>query len=135
MSQKHSSVHTTIPLSSPTCCHQRRTKCCTLDPVLRMASQTTQRCRPTRTVICSLCNSSLQNGIMPATHKHAIVLPRLKKSTVDPNTLSSYRPISNLSCLSKLHCVSINVPPLQLAIIFTYTVRLRQFLTQKLPRK
>jgi len=28
-----------------------------------------------------------------------------------------------------------NVPPLQLAIIFTYTVRLRQFLAQMLPRK
>ena len=35
----------------------------------------------------------------------------------------------------KLHCVSKNVPPLQLAIIFTYTVRLRQFLAQMLPRK
>ena len=28
-----------------------------------------------------------------------------------------------------------NVPPLQLAIIFTYTVRLRQFLAQMLPKK
>jgi len=28
-----------------------------------------------------------------------------------------------------------NVPPSQLAIIFTYTVRLRQFLAQLLPRK
>jgi len=28
-----------------------------------------------------------------------------------------------------------NVPPLQLAIIFTYIVRLRQFLAQMLPRK
>ena len=28
-----------------------------------------------------------------------------------------------------------NVPPLQLAIIFTYTVRLRQFLAQIFPRK
>jgi len=27
-----------------------------------------------------------------------------------------------------------NVPPLQLAVIFTYTVRLRQFLAQMLPR-
>jgi len=26
-----------------------------------------------------------------------------------------------------LHCVSKNVPPLQLALMFTYTVRLRQF--------
>jgi len=34
-----------------------------------------------------------------------------------------------------LHCVSKNVPPLQLAIIVTYTIRLRQFLAQMLPRK
>jgi len=31
-----------------------------------------------------------------------------------------------------LHCVSENVPPLQLAIIFTYTVRLLHFLAQML---
>ena len=35
----------------------------------------------------------------------------------------------------KLHCLSKNVPPLQLAVIFTYTVLLRQFLAQMLPRK
>jgi len=35
----------------------------------------------------------------------------------------------------ELHSVSKNIPPLQLAIIFTYTVRLRQFVAQMLPRK
>jgi len=39
---------------------------------------------------------------MPASQKHAIVLPRLKKPGLDPTILSSYRPISNLSFLSKL---------------------------------
>jgi len=39
---------------------------------------------------------------MPASQKHAIVLPRLKKPGLDPTNLSSYRPISNLSFLSKL---------------------------------
>ena len=34
-----------------------------------------------------------------------------------------------------IHCVSKNVPPLQLAIIFTCTVRLRQFLAQMLRKK
>ena len=37
--------------------------------------------------------------------------------------------------LTLIHCVSKNVPPLQLAIIFTYAVRLQQFLAQMLPRK
>jgi len=39
---------------------------------------------------------------MPASQKHAIVLPRLKKPGLDPTDLSSYQPISNLSFLSKL---------------------------------
>ena len=34
--------------------------------------------------------------------KQAIVLPRLKKPTLDCTSLSSYRPISNLSFISKL---------------------------------
>ena len=39
---------------------------------------------------------------MPASQKHAIVLPRLKKPGSDPTNLSCDRPISNLSFLSKL---------------------------------
>jgi len=48
-------------------------------------------------ILCSLCNSSLSNGVMPASQKHAIVIRRVKKSRLDPTSLSSYRPISNLS--------------------------------------
>jgi len=44
----------------------------------------------------------LQSGIFPSSHSRAVVLPRLKKSTLDPDNLSSYRPISNLSFLSKV---------------------------------
>jgi len=36
--------------------------------------------------------------------------------------------INELNGLRYIHCVSKNVPPLQLAIIFRYTVQLRQFL-------
>jgi len=53
-------------------------------------------------ILCSLCNFTLSNGVMPASQMHAIVLPRLKKPCLDPTNLSSYRPISNLSFLSKL---------------------------------
>jgi len=35
-------------------------------------------------------------------HKHAVVHPRLKKQTLDAADVSSYRPISNLSFVSKL---------------------------------
>ncbi|KAI0223362.1 putative RNA-directed DNA polymerase from transposon BS [Lamellibrachia satsuma] len=39
---------------------------------------------------------------MPAVIKHAVVSPLLKKSDLDPEILSNYRPISNLSFISKL---------------------------------
>jgi len=39
---------------------------------------------------------------MPISHKHAVVRPRLKKQNLDPDDVKSYRPVSNLSYLSKL---------------------------------
>ena len=53
-------------------------------------------------VICRLCNLSIQTGIVPSSLKHARVQPLLKKPTLDPDTCCSYRPISNLSYISKL---------------------------------
>jgi len=53
-------------------------------------------------VISSLCNCSFQTGVLPAAQKQAIVLPRLKTPTLDSSKLSSFRPISNLSFISKL---------------------------------
>ena len=51
--------------------------------------------------IALMCNTSITEGVFPDALKHAIVRPRLKKSTLDPTQLSSYRPISNLSFVSK----------------------------------
>ena len=34
-------------------------------------------------VICNLCNASLQHGVFPTSLKQAIVLPQLKKNTLD----------------------------------------------------
>ena len=48
-------------------------------------------------VICNLCNA-----VFSASQKQAIVLPRLKKSTLDRDYLTSYRPVSNLSFTSKV---------------------------------
>jgi len=53
-------------------------------------------------VLCNLCNRSTQSDIFPSQLKQARVLPLLKKSTADPDKCSSYRPISNLSFISKL---------------------------------
>src|SRR6218665_3838902 len=52
--------------------------------------------------ITSLFNSSLSSGAFPKCYKDAYVTLRLKKPTLPPCELSSYRPISNLSFLSKL---------------------------------
>ena len=53
-------------------------------------------------VICNPCNASLQSGVFPTSLKQAILLPRLKKSTPDPCSLASHRPISNLTLISKV---------------------------------
>ena len=47
-------------------------------------------------------NQSLQTGVFPSVFKKAIVKPLLKKPSLDPNSLKYYRPISNLSFLSKV---------------------------------
>jgi len=47
-------------------------------------------------------NSSLNSGYVPQKHKQAIVFPKLKKDNLDVTQLKNYRPISNLSFLSKL---------------------------------
>jgi len=51
--------------------------------------------------ICHMCNLSLQSGVFPAQLKQARVIPLLKKTTMAPDTASSYRPISNLPYLWK----------------------------------
>jgi hypothetical protein len=51
--------------------------------------------------IASMCNASMSAGVFPDALKHAIIQPRLKKPTLDPTELSSYRSISNLSFISK----------------------------------
>ena len=48
-----------------------------------------------------LFNRSLSEGCIPASQKCALVFPALKKSDLDPNLCQNYRPISNLSFISK----------------------------------
>jgi len=47
-------------------------------------------------------NLSLQSGVVPPSFKTAKVSPLIKKPTHDPEMLNNYRPISNLSFLSKV---------------------------------
>ncbi len=49
-----------------------------------------------------LCNKSLNSGVLPDCEKSATITPILKKSGLDPDSAASYRPVSNLTYVSKL---------------------------------
>ena len=52
--------------------------------------------------IHTICNVSMQHGVLPESQKAAIVTPILKKYDLDPDDVRNYRPISNLTFLSKV---------------------------------
>lgn len=75
-------------------------KHCSLDPV---PTWLLKRLVPILAITLSnITNVSIREGVFPAVLKQAIVRPRIKKSTLNPDDLASYRPISNLSFLSKM---------------------------------
>ena len=52
--------------------------------------------------ICRMCNASLRSGHVPESFKIAHITPLLKKANLDSSDVKNYRPISNLSVVSKL---------------------------------
>ena len=52
--------------------------------------------------LVELLNRSLELGVVPSVFKSAYITPLLKKADLDPADAKSYRPISNLTVLSKL---------------------------------
>uniref|UniRef100_A0A3B3HJ88 Reverse transcriptase domain-containing protein n=1 Tax=Oryzias latipes TaxID=8090 RepID=A0A3B3HJ88_ORYLA len=52
--------------------------------------------------ILTMINTSLETGYMPQSFKYAVVIPLLKKPSLDPSILANYRPISNLPFISKI---------------------------------
>ena len=74
-------------------------KSCSLDPVpVLILKQCIDLLLPS---ITRIVNTSLQNGIFHEEFKVGLVLPLLKKSSLDREVLGNYRSISNLSFLSK----------------------------------
>ena len=49
----------------------------------------------------SIINMSLESGVVPRCFKKALVRPLLKKPSLDAECLKNYRPVSNLSFISK----------------------------------
>ena len=71
-----------------------------LDPI---PSSIIKLCLPAISpLIVTIINSSLTSGFVPQTLKLAAVTPILKKPALDPDTISNFRPISNLPFLSKI---------------------------------
>ena len=54
------------------------------------------------TSLLQMINLSLSTGYVPHAFKVAVIKPLLKKPTLDPSVLANYRPISNLTFLSKI---------------------------------
>jgi hypothetical protein len=76
------------------------TKTCDLDPMpTNLLKLALTELAP---IIRHIVNTSLQSGVFPEELKKALVIPRIKKSTLDPAQCASYRPVSNLSYLSKV---------------------------------
>ena len=85
---------------------QAPNKNCALDPAPTWLVK--QLVQELSRFLAVLFNESMRSGTFPASQKAAIVVPVLKKSTLDPLDMSNYRPISNLSFISKLleRCVN-----------------------------
>lgn len=75
-------------------------KSCELDPLPTwLIKQCSEHLTP---LITTIVNKSLSTSHVPADFKRAIVRPLLKKSNLDPEPLKNYRPVSNLSFISKI---------------------------------
>ena len=75
-------------------------KSCTLDPPSHQLLMTSLN--SILPLLHIICNRSLFEGTLPDSEKLALVTPIVKKAGLDINCASNYRPISNLTFLSKL---------------------------------
>ena len=80
--------------------HKSPTKSSSLDPI---PTWLLKKCLPGfLPILTRLINSSLSSGCVPTSLKKAVIRPLLKKVSLDSEVLKNYRPVSNLSFLSKL---------------------------------
>ena len=75
-------------------------KQCLLDPLpTETVKQTLNVLLP---AILTIINKSLEEGNFPSIFKDAVINPLLKKPNTDPDDCANYRPVSNLSYVSKI---------------------------------
>jgi hypothetical protein len=76
------------------------TKSCSLDP---MPTSVLKHCiYELADIITRLINFSLTDASVPTQFKQAVIVPLLKKPGLDVDVLKNYRPVSNLSFISKV---------------------------------
>jgi hypothetical protein len=76
------------------------TKGCILDP---LPTQLVKECIVELVpLITCIINTSFRSGVVPSQFKQAVVVPILKKSSLDCNSLKNFRPVSNLPFISKI---------------------------------
>ena len=83
-----------------------KSKSCPLDPI---PSWLLKRClHELSPIICDIVNSSMKSGEVAKSFKEARLTPLIKKPSLDPECLKNYRPVSNLSFMSKIteRCVA-----------------------------
>jgi hypothetical protein len=74
-------------------------KSCDLDPI---PTWLLKQCPAAIEMLCTIVNWSLDRAVLPTAHKTAHIRPRLKKSSLDSSEMKNFRPVSNLSFISKL---------------------------------
>ena len=73
---------------------------CNIDPVpLHVMKRQADTLAP---FIALVFNKSITNGVFPDAFKNTTITPLLKKTRLDINDLKNFRPVSNLSFLSKI---------------------------------
>lgn len=77
-------------------------KSCSQDPMPTWLLKDPAVLQAVTPLLVTIINSSLSEGTVPTCLKTAQVSPILKKEGMDPTDFKSYRPVSNLSFLSKL---------------------------------
>ena len=53
-------------------------------------------------ILLDIINLSLSTSKFPSAFKSSFIVPTIKNTSLDPSSLSSYRPVSNLSFFSKI---------------------------------
>ena len=75
-------------------------KSCDLDPI--PTSMLKEYGKDTVPIITIIINASLNEASVPGNLKQALLTPTIKKQDIDKESVSNYRPISNLPFISKL---------------------------------